>query len=212
VILIVAAVLGLGTSLLRGGSWRHLADLRIRWGSVAVLALVIQVVAMRNGLDGGPILGAVILGSQALLIVVIWVNRHLDGFPILGAGFMLNLLAMAANGGFMPVSPESLARLAEYPAVAAGAVLPGSKSILLPPEATRFWILSDIFVLPRPFPIPTAFSLGDVLIAIGIVLIPNSMARGHRTVVHERPVSVGTERTQVQPDLGHGPVKPMLEQ
>ncbi|MBM3302525.1 MAG: DUF5317 family protein, partial [Deltaproteobacteria bacterium] len=33
------------------------------------------------------------------------------------------------------------------------------------------WELSDIFVLPPPFPLPTAFSLGDALIAGGVFLL-----------------------------------------
>jgi len=33
------------------------------------------------------------------------------------------------------------------------------------------WVLSDILVLPPPFPWPAAFSLGDLLIATGIVIL-----------------------------------------
>ena len=45
-----------------------------------------------------------------------------------------------------------------------------TKDIILSKEASRLWVLSDILVLPPPFPRPTAFSVGDLVIAAGIVI------------------------------------------
>ena len=41
---------------------------------------------------------------------------------------------------------------------------------LLPSQQARFWILGDILVIPEPFPWPTAMSIGDVLLAVGVFL------------------------------------------
>jgi hypothetical protein len=43
--------------------------------------------------------------------------------------------------------------------------------MILPRQGTALWLLSDILVLPAPFLWPTAFSLGDLIIAIGIILL-----------------------------------------
>jgi hypothetical protein len=49
----------------------------------------------------------------------------------------------------------------------------------LPRAQTQLWLLSDIFVLPPPFPIPSVFSLGDMMIAAGVfLLVQRGLGRG----------------------------------
>lgn len=94
------------------------------------------------------------------------------GFWALGAGLALNLLVIALNGGWMPISPETVAQLASGASPAAwhiGERLGTTKDIVLPVAMMRLWWLSDRFALsvPPPFPWRVAFSLGDVLIGSG---------------------------------------------
>jgi len=108
--------------------------------------------------------------SYALLIAVIWQNRKLPGLWVLGVGLVANLAVMLLNGGYMPITLEALSQagLAHNAQTSAnGAHVLSSKDIVLTRDATLAWWLSDMFVLPPPFPIPTVFSLGDVLIALG---------------------------------------------
>ncbi len=112
-----------------------------------------------------------LIASQVLLLLFAWTNRKLAGMWLLIVGLALNLLVIAANGGFMPISPQSAARL--VPAAVVQAIQPGhrlgfSKDILLLPEDTRLAWLSDRFLLPAWFFHPVAFSLGDIFIAGGI--------------------------------------------
>jgi hypothetical protein len=53
-----------------------------------------------------------------------------------------------------------------------------TKDIVLPRDETRLWFLSDIFVVLPPFPIPSVFSPGDVLIAAGMFLLVQRALRG----------------------------------
>jgi hypothetical protein len=46
----------------------------------------------------------------------------------------------------------------------------GTKDAVLSSQQARFWILGDILVIPEPFPWPTAMSIGDVLLAVGVFL------------------------------------------
>jgi hypothetical protein len=77
------------------------------------------------------------------------------------------------------VSPEALAAARGVRATEAVQLYskpPASKGIVLPREEANLWFLGDVFVVPRPFPLPSIFSPGDVLIAAGaFVLLQKAM-------------------------------------
>ncbi len=173
-ILLIVLILAIVVGLIRGGTIQRLASLPLRQGGLALGALLLQ-----SFLIYGPwfdrretrsiAVGAMAL-SYLLLLAFVWLNRHLSGIAIIGLGLALNFLVTLANGGFMPTSPEALQRggyTISASQVTTGSRLVRSKDILLAREETRLWFLSDIFVIPPPFPWPTVFSVGDVVIAVG---------------------------------------------
>ncbi|MDP3185338.1 MAG: DUF5317 domain-containing protein, partial [Anaerolineales bacterium] len=114
---------------------------------------------------------AILIASQVLLLLFAWANRKLAGMWLLIAGLALNLAVIAANGGLMPISPQTATRL--VPVAVVQAIQPGqrlgfSKDILLLTEDTCLAWLSDRFLLPAWFFYQVAFSLGDIFIACGI--------------------------------------------
>lgn len=113
---------------------------------------------------------ASVLTTQLLLLGFAWLNRRLPGMVILIFGSVLNLAVMAANGGFMPISPQTASRLVPQEVLAEISMGSrfGTKDIILLPENTRFEWLADRFLSPTWSPYQVAFSLGDVLIAIGV--------------------------------------------
>lgn len=117
-----------------------------------------------------PWSAAFLVISDILLIVFCWLNRRLAGFWLLAGGAALNLLVIACNGGFMPISPQTASRLvspALLEMLTIGERFGLGKDILLLPEQTRLAWLSDRFLLPAWSPYQVAFSLGDILIALG---------------------------------------------
>jgi hypothetical protein len=178
-ILALAVVLGVCASLARHRSRApaQIAAIQLRWAWLALLALVLQWPLLRA--PAGPtralaVQQALFLLSHLALLIFVWRNRRQPGFLVVGLGVACNLLVILVNGGFMPITPETLARInpgssPEWWPI--GSHYGHSKDIILGQGATRLWFLSDVLVLPPPFPWPTAFSLGDLLIAAGIVLL-----------------------------------------
>ncbi len=115
---------------------------------------------------------AALVCSQILLVLFAILNREQAGFWVLGIGLSMNLLVIILNGGLMPISPETVMRLTPNASLDAwhiGERLGATKDIVLPDTATHLCRLADRFTLSLPLPHPwrVAFSLGDVLIAIG---------------------------------------------
>ena len=110
-----------------------------------------------------------LLVSLALLLVFCWFNRRLSGVWLLALGLFFNLLVIATNSGFMPISPQTASQLVPHETLAAlgSGDRFGTKDILLLPEQTRLIWLSDQFLPPKGFPYQVAFSAGDMLIAAG---------------------------------------------
>jgi hypothetical protein len=178
-ILALAVVVGLVASLVHygGRAFHRIAAIPLRSAWLALLAFVLQWPLLQAPAGPVQLIGmqqALFLLSHLLLLGFVWRNRQLPGIQIVGLGVACNLLVIVANGGLMPIAPRTLVQinpgstLAQWPI---GAHYGHSKDIILLQAEIRLWALSDILVIPPPFPRPTAFSLGDLLIAVGIVVL-----------------------------------------
>ena len=101
-------------------------------------------------------------------MLFVWFNRRLPGFWLLGLGLLLNFAVIVANGGLMPISPETLTIVHGTHAqevITSNTV--GSKEIVLPVHETRLEWLADRFTIPDQLPIQFAYSLGDVFLVLG---------------------------------------------
>jgi len=178
-ILVAAIVVSIVAALLRGGRFTRLVSFPLRWGLLAVAAFAIQALfiyqsPVRKSVGVWGWQEVLFMVSHLLLLAVVWANRHLPGVKWIGLGLLLNLIVMVANGGWMPVTPEAVVKAGHTGLVSSlepGTRVYSSKNIILLAEQTKLRFLSDIFVLAKPFPIPTIFSLGDVFVAAGVFLL-----------------------------------------
>jgi hypothetical protein len=164
VFILYAVPIGIAAGFLVGGRLDRLGDLRFRWGGLALAGLLVQVL-----LFSGPVAStigaagpAVYVASTAAVLLAVLRNIRIPGLPLVTAGAAANLAAIAANGGLMPAAPEAVAGLG-----------PGaegfSNSVVMADPALR--TLTDIFALPAWLPFANVFSLGDVLISLGVVVV-----------------------------------------
>lgn len=173
---VVAGVLsGLFLARWKEETWQPPA-LRHAW--LVVVFFLPQLLAfylpVTRNLFPAPLAAASLALSQIGLFTFCLLNWRLAGMPLLAVGLLLNLAVILANGGLMPVSPETVVRLVS-PEVAAqleiGKRLGASKDILLPAEAIVFPWLADRFAPPDWIPYRFAFSVGDILIGIGAFVL-----------------------------------------
>ena len=160
-----AIPLGIVFGLLARGRLEGLAALRLRWAWLAVAGLLVQVVLFSetgNALAGnaGP---AIYVASTLAVFVAVVLNLRITGMSLVALGSLSNLLAISANGGFMPADPAALH--------AAGLDGPGSHTNSIVLENPAFEPLTDIFAIPASLPLANVFSVGDVLLGIGIVVV-----------------------------------------
>ena len=167
-LLLYAIPIGIALGLLAGGSFDRLAGTRIRLAPLALVGLAFQLVlfsapvAAMLGSAGqvGPML---YFASTLLVLLVLALNARQPGFRFIFAGATFNMIAIVANGGFMPASPDAWLALHGLASLPTDVL---TNSILAGPH-TPFAFLGDIFAMPRSLPLANVFSIGDVLIAAG---------------------------------------------
>ncbi len=121
------------------------------------------------------------LMAYGLIGSFLYKNRSVPGMKIILFGTLMNFTVIVLNGGYMPVDP-SLGMLYGFEhsltALENGRIfaheLIGSETVLR--------VLSDVIMIPPPWPFPKTISIGDVLIDIGaFLLIFKGMNAGHTT-------------------------------
>lgn len=147
----------------------------LRWWGLLVAAFAIQV-AVKRFPEAASSEGLSTLFyhlSHGLLLVALARNFHLWGARLLLLGLVLNLLAMGFNGWRMPISPEALlqAGFTNEAALPSGTYLGASKTVLLERAETNLWPLTDIFAYRGPGPLQKVFSIGDLIIGAGVVVL-----------------------------------------
>lgn len=181
------ALLCLVVGRLAGGRFSRLGDLRIRWAWAIFLGFALQAALMlltrRYGL--APAMrwsGAAAIVSYLFIFIGLAANIRSRYFQVIAVGVVMNFLAVAANGGHMPVDRQALIRSGETQLVTMLDQGRSGKHALLTPT-TRLAFLGDRLLLPPPYPRPCVFSLGDIPITLGIcaLLLAGMGAFGLRT-------------------------------
>lgn len=171
--LLWAVILGVLIGFLRKGSLKNLSQLKLHGTWLILVALVIQLLIFPLGARK-PLIGFgteyLHILSYLLLLAFVFLNRRYWQIILMGLGMLSNFLVILANGGHMPATEAALRgaglnRVADR--ITAGNT---SGNIILMSEDTKLNFLGDIMYMPSWVPLANAFSLGDLLLGLGIIL------------------------------------------
>jgi len=169
--LIGGIVLGLVLGLLAGGSIANLSSVRLRWVAVLLFAVIVRFATEWLLIHGNALVETLrlplFLLAFILLLVALWANRTQPGMRLAFVGILSNAIAIAANGGHMPIWQPSLQ--------AAGftiADISPSFHALLGADLNADFLrhagpLADILPIPLPL-IRNVASIGDVFLTAGL--------------------------------------------
>lgn len=164
VFILYAVLAGLILGLVTGGSASRLGELRLSWAPLIVLAMIVQMLLFSSPLGnalGGTAPLAYVASNLAVLVAVA-ANLAIRGLPLVLVGGFSNLAAIVANGGYMPASAEALAAAGDLPKVGYSNSVPRDDVVLGP--------LTDLFSMPSWMPMANVFSVGDILIGVGVAV------------------------------------------
>jgi hypothetical protein len=156
---LAAIAVGVVAGLIAGGDVGNLARLRFRWPWVIPVVVLIRELILLTPLN--RVDGAQYVYVAALAATVAWTLWNVSRLPaiwLVTAGSALNLLVLVANGGRMPVAHELAGALLQRGTIGQYTVMSSS---------TNLNLLGDWVSI---HPLPEAYSAGDVLVAIGLVV------------------------------------------
>jgi hypothetical protein len=178
-ILIVAIIIGLAATIVRARLLhRTLTIQELRWEWLVFAMVIPQVLVFQIPAVGRWVPEAIIPGLQIItmlgLVVFAVANLRAPGFWALSIGLLSNFSVIALNGGWMPISQETLHRLVPEKMMATweiGSRLGLTKDRIMAVSDTNLAFLSDCLTVPSWFPYKVAFSIGDIFISIGAFLL-----------------------------------------
>jgi hypothetical protein len=157
--LLPSIAVGLLLAVFLGGRPSRLqaVDFRRAWTVIVALGIQFVLFSPLTADVPEPVVEAVHLGTYALLGLFAVANRHIRALAPILLGLTLNALAIVANGGRMPAS-------------AAAARAAGIDHLTnISTGATHLRFLGDVFALPGQLPLANVFSIGDILIGLGVI-------------------------------------------
>ncbi|MCI2429043.1 DUF5317 domain-containing protein [Candidatus Acetothermia bacterium] len=181
-VLLWAILLGLLIGLLRRGSLANLAKLDLRAGGLVLLAMLLQILIFPLGQGAQPIIpwGTEYfhIASYIFLLLFVVINHREWALWTMALGMLSNFVVIAANGGYMPASIEALRAAGKTTVVESLLATGRSGNVITMNEQTNLNFLGDLFWLPAWVPLATAFSIGDILLAMGIIWLLQAKLRG----------------------------------
>jgi len=165
-IMVLGVAVMLATVPIFGGRLGALTAVRPRssWLISASLAAQVAVITLLPASLPESVAQGVHLASYVLAAAFVWWNRAIPGLWLIAVGGGCNLVAIAANNGVMPASVTALR--------VAGRVPPSDRFVNSGPVAhARLAWLGDVFAIPKQLPLSNVFSIGDVLLIVGMGLL-----------------------------------------
>jgi hypothetical protein len=178
-ILLWAVFIGLAATILRARlNHRTLKLEKLRWEWLVFVSVIPQIFMFQIPATAKWIPETIVPGIQVVsmagLVVFALINVVAPGFWALGLGLFSNFLVIVINGGWMPISTDTLARMVPSQPESfwvIGTRLGYTKDRIFNPTEINLAWLSDRLLMPKWIPLNIAFSPGDIFISIGAILL-----------------------------------------
>ena len=208
--LIGGIVLGLILGFAAGGRLDNLLSVRLRLVQITFFGLFLRVatqIAIEN--HNAPIealRGPLFLIAFLAILAGLWANREHPGLSLAFVGVLLNTIAVAVNGGHMPVWIPAFEAAGFAPGSALGpfhVALQGTDSAAFLLKAGP---LGDILPIPIPI-VRNVASIGDAFLALGLAFFlfsstvrsPVEIDEATRDAIRRRLISITPWRVGTYP-------------
>lgn len=166
-IILLALVVG----AFAGGGLPRLADLKLRWTVLLIVALALRFAAgltRETGIGADIPVGWAYIAAYGLIFAWLWANWRVPGLQIATVGIGANMAAVLLNAGQMPIWSAAFSAAG----FSAAEIVNDPFHFLLQADTVAEFVASGgLFgdVIPLPIPIiRDVISIGDVLLALGI--------------------------------------------
>ena len=164
-------LLALIVGAIAGGGLPRLADLKLRWTILLVVALGLRLLAgltRETGIGADIPVGWAYLAAYGLIFAWLWGNWRVPGLQIASVGIGANMAAILVNAGQMPIWSAAF----NAAGFTEAAIARDPFHFILRADSVgdfvaRGGLFGDVIPLPIPI-IRDVVSIGDVLLALGI--------------------------------------------
>jgi hypothetical protein len=170
-LLVETVGVSLASAKLRGGKFSNMKDAVLEKWYLFISAFSLEFTSVYLASKGISFIGNNILYihliSYGLLFAGAYFNIKKLSFKIILIGFAINFLVIILNGGQMPVSADAMLKAGldkNLEVIQNGKIV--THTIIN--STTKVSFLGDIFRLSRPYPMPKVYSVGDIIMAIGV--------------------------------------------
>lgn len=172
-LMLVVLLICAATVPLAGGRLSALADLRFRGIGLLIVALIVQILILAVLADGDKtVLGIVHVATFLAAGAFVVINRHIPGVLLLGLGGGLNAIAITANDGVMP------ARAGALEAAGRPVTEEGFRNSAAVADPHLPW-LGDTLAIPSGWPLANVFSVGDLILVVGVFVLVHVTCGSH---------------------------------
>lgn len=173
-----AVLLGLIIGWLRNGKIKNLGRIPLPGWPLILLAVFIQTIIWIDFAGSfhflTPIYPILYTLSFSILVLFFFLQGRQAGFIIIGVGILLNLLVITANQGKMPVDSTYM------PPNVAEELAAGEKSPFHTVMTDETWLAFLGDRIPVPYSRNQLLSIGDIVIAAGVVVLIQQGMQGEK--------------------------------
>lgn len=179
---IEAIAIGLIVGIVRNGRVRNLLEIEMKGVSLVVAAIILQMLpsVLSPFINAESWLTFLPFAGYLVMMAAVIMNRKHKGFKIVFLGALFNMGVMLFSGFKMPVTENALLKAglgSLLETIQDGSVI--NYVLVTSNDGVRYF-LGKLIALPPVYPLTRLFSVGDLIIGIGLAYFIQDSLLMHR--------------------------------